>query len=32
VPPELVDIVLERYRAAHVSGVLRAPLGLLSAV
>ena len=28
VPPELVDIVLERYRAAHVSGVLPAPLAL----
>jgi sirohydrochlorin ferrochelatase len=32
VPPELVDIVLERYRAAHVSGVLRDPLGLVAAV
>lgn len=26
VPPELVEVVLERYRAAHVSSVLRAPL------
>jgi sirohydrochlorin ferrochelatase len=32
VPEELVDIVLERYQAAHVSGVLRAPLGLAAAV
>jgi sirohydrochlorin ferrochelatase len=32
VPPELVDIVLERYRAAHVSGVLPTPLDLVAAV
>lgn len=32
VPEELVDIVLERYQEAHVSGVLQAPLGLAAAV
>lgn len=32
VPPELVDIVIERYRTAHVSGVLRAPLALAGTV
>lgn len=32
VPPELVDIVLERYRAAHVSGVLPTSLDLAAAV
>lgn len=32
VPPELVDIVLERYRVAHVSGVLQAPLALAGTV
>ncbi len=32
VPSELVDIVLERYREAHVSGVLPTPLDLAAAV
>lgn len=32
VPTELIDIVLERSRAAHVSGVLRAPLDLAARV
>ncbi len=32
VPSELVDIVLERYREPHVSGVLPAPLDLAPAV
>ncbi len=32
VPSELVDVVIERYVAAHVSGVLPAPLDLASAM
>lgn len=32
VPSELVDIVLERHRAAHVSSVLQAPLDLAARV
>lgn len=32
VPAELVDIVLERHRAAHVSSVLQAPLDLAARV
>jgi sirohydrochlorin ferrochelatase len=32
VPTELVDVVLERFLQAHVSGVLQAPLGLAATV